>query len=568
MKRVLIFAVITLLLVSTMHSTEGEPSLKVLVDESRVFTLDRFLQMFLVDDPEFLALFDWGYSFENFLEPWGFGFAKFEIDYFASVDIRKKGELSYSVLRDYDVLVLASYKEGYSSAEIDAIKKFVENGGGLLLFGDFEYPSNNVARAFDVSFCSEIVAIADDSAEQFSSDNHAILVDDITDHPITEGIDDIGLFFGIPISTYKSGTVLAKTSRNSWADREGRDIGTKESTEDRGPFDILLATDNLGKGRGVFFGGAISFWNMVTVFSDTQNSELFGNMVKWLGEPGGPYKQYTSIVEDAEQKMDEGKSLYNKHAFSEAKIVFGNAIEDFERSNEVYESTQASWGIERAQGYIEKCETGLEADKIFEKAEALYTAREYKNAIEEYETARPLYEEIGYGEQVERCDTRVEESKDWITLREEAAGLLEEAEEALAAAPSIISTARYEKAASLFAEARTRWEEYDDPEKVAACEEKIDLCNEAVSRITLYRTIMVVTAIAAVVVVVVVVIRRRRLTHAKSVTGVDTPPEKGPVEEAPGKAPGKPDTLDVLQTRYVTGEITKEEYEKEKSKLK
>ena len=566
MRKVLIFTVITLLLVSNIHRTEGEPSLKVLVDESRVFTIERFLQMFLVDDPEFLALFDWGYSFENLLEPWGFGFAKFVIDDFASVNIRKKGELSYSVLRDYDVLVLASYEEGYSSEEIDAIKKFVENGGGLLLFGDFEYPSNNVARAFDVSFCSEIVAIADDSAEQFSSDNHAILVDDITDHPITEGIDSIGLFFGIPISTYKSGTVLAKTSRNSWADKEGGDIGTKESTEEGGPFDILLAAD-LGKGRAVFFGGAISFWNMVTVFSDTENLKLFGNMVKWLGEPGGPYKQYTSIVEDAEQKMDDGTSLYNKHAFLEAKIVFRNAIEDFERSNEVYESTQTSWGIEKAQGYIEKCETGLKADEIFEKAEALYTARDYENAIEEYEKGKLLYEEIEYGEQVERCDTRVEESKDWITLREEAAGLLEEAEEALAAAPSIISTVGYEKAQSLFAEARTTWEEYDDPGKVAACEERIDLCNEAVSRITLYRIIMVVAAIAAVV-VVVVVIRRRRVTHVESVTGVDTPPEKEPEKEAPGKAPGKPDTLDVLQTRYVKGEITKEEYEKEKSKLK
>ena len=572
MKKVIVPVFAVLLLLSTVNITTSAETIKILVDESRVFSWDEDYQDYLVEEAGFPRNTDWSFSFENEEEGWGFSNVAKRLRNIGSVDIRKKGKLSYSTLRNYDVLVITSFEESYSSSETDAIKQFVDNGGGLLLCADSEYPNNSVARAFDVLFYSENVKIASKKGQRktfryetmqlTTAKYYFFYVDDIKSHSVTRGIDKIAWNEGIPIASYESGKVLARTGSDTWADETGSGAGSQQDDEDSGPLDIILAQENVSKGRAVFIGSMQSFWNVITE-NEGNNLDLLENAVEWLGEPGGPYKQYKTINEQAQQMLSDAVSLYESHQFSQAKSKFGEAIGIFEESNEIYPNAEANQGIEESNDYIAKCETGMEADTIFGQAQNLYNNREYEKAIEEYEKAKLLYQEIEYTERTQECDTKVGESNDWIALRDEATSLFQKGEDALTTAPSAFSPAGYEEAKSIFEQAKSKWQEYDDPAKVSACDEKIKECDDEIARIKRNRMLVIVVVVVVVVMVVVVIVVLRKRKPKVAVVEEVTP------EVLPEEAPAKPeeDALEALKDRYAKGEITKEEYEQLKSVL-
>ena len=561
MRKIVVVVLMAVLMGSTVSIAESKDMTKVLVDESRVGSVNTWLQ-FLLTYAGLPEETDWKYSFDNYDQTWGFGSAAKRVQEIAELDIRKKGKLGYPILRKYDVLIISSFEESYSSDEVEGIRKFVENGGGLLFLGDSESPNNSIARAFDVLFHSENVAVADSKAKITEGSVHQLYTDSIKNHPVTEGVEQVVLNFALPFTNYESGNVLIRSSEDSWVDRymtEG--AGRKDDDEDEGPFDMLLAVDNIGRGRAVFFGGSWSFFNWVVEEPEQQNLDLLENAVEWLSEPGGPYKQYKTLNEQAQGVLMEAVSLYRNHMFSQAKEKFGEAINIFEESREVYPSGEADQGIEEAENFLLKCDTGMEADDIFEKAKGLYDQRDYENAIEEFEKARQLYEEIEYKERVQECEIKVQESNNWITLREKAQSLYQQGEDALTIAPSTFDPTGYDTAKSIFEEAKSTWLKYDDPTQVQICEEKISLCNSERANIEKNRMMVilgVVAVVAVVVLIVVVVIRIRKKKPQEKIT---------PESEEASLTEEKVNALEALNSRYVKGEITKEEYETLRSVL-
>ncbi|MGD2248552.1 MAG: SHOCT domain-containing protein, partial [Candidatus Methanofastidiosia archaeon] len=574
MKKIIALLAVLLVLSMIPASTAEEP-IKVLIDESRKFEYDKDYQENLIENWGWAEDTDFSFSFKNNDEYWGYGNLRKKLEEIASVDIRESGKLSYNTLKDYDVLIIASFTESYSSKEAEAIKKFVENGGSLLLLADSEYPNNSISRTFDVQFTSETVFIGDytygpNEGQRFNISETVYLrvpkmyylsVQDIRDHPVTKGIDEIYMYFGIPIANFKKGTVLVRTSNTTWADLNNDTVTEKDDDEDEGPFDIMVALEDYSKGRAIFFGGALSFWNMITE-REEQNIDILVNAVKWLGEPGGPYKQYKIANEQAQSTLSSAQSLFDNHEFSQAKNTFEEAITDFEESYEIYQNSESQDGIEEAQTYIEQCETGIEADLIFSEAQTFYDNREYTKAIEKFEEAKSLYTEIGYTERVTECTDTIQKSNDWIALREKATRLFNEGESALETAPSTFDPSGYEEAKSLFEQAKSTWQEYDNPEKVTASEEKIQLCNQEIDKIKQTRMMVMVGAVVVVVIIVVlvVVIIRRRKPKEEYV------PAKPEAEAGVGADAEEPeDPMEALKERYAKGEITKEEYEKLKS---
>ncbi len=500
-----------LLFLSSVTVTGSGP-VKILVDESRVVVFDEALQNFFIDFFGYPETTDWRYSFENTDETWGFGSAAKELRRIGSVTIKKSGKLSYDTLKDYDVLIIASFAEAYSPAEAEAIRKFVENGGGLLFFGEKEFPNDSVASHFGVHFHPGNVVIADNTAESFRDSNQIFYVTDITDHDITQNVDQIALNNGFPIMEYESGDVLVRTSEDSWADRVGEGNSSRQDgNEEGGPFPIILAQP-VGKGRAVFVGGDGTFFNHIVDEEDQQNLGLLHNAVKWLGEPGGPYKQYRVLNQQAQQVFAEALSLYENHRFSEAKEKFKEALNAYEESNRIYKNPSADQGAAEIEPYIESCETGIKADNSFEKAQDLYDSQQYEKASEEFEKAKTLYQKIQYTDRVQECTTKVEESNTKITLREEATQLFSKAEEALSKAPSTLSSTGYEEAKTLFEQSKTKWEEYGDSAQVQACSEKITSCNNEIAAIGKTRMIVitVVVGVVGVVVVYMVLVRKRK----------------------------------------------------------
>ena len=545
---------VTLMILSNLRVTTGAEPIKVLIDESRVELEDKD---YFINERGYPRDSDWRCSFENYDQPWGFGTAAKRLQSVASIDVKKSGTLSYSKLRNYDVLILASFTESYSSSEVEAIKQFVGNGGGLLFLADFESPNNSVARTFDVLFYSKTGAIADNKAKQLGPDTNQFYIDDIKSHVVTKGVDQIVYNFGVPIVSFESGKSLAVTSEDSWFDLYRlKGSGAMDDDEDPGSFDVLVVMETASKGRAVFFGCSASFYNWVVDEEDQQNLDLLENAVKWLGEPGGPHKQYKMMNEQAQQKLSDATSLFMGHQFSQAIPVFEEAVNIFEESKEIYANSEAADGIAQAESYIEKCETGIEADRIFDSAKALYDKREYENAIKNFEQAKSLYEEIEYTAKIQECATKVEESNARIALREKATQELSDAEAALTIAPSTFNPSGYESAKVLFQKAKSTWQEYDDSEKVTTCQEKIDQCNDEIASIERTRLIVIIGAVVVVVVLVVVVVVVKRKGKTKEEESV-VPPPAAEGEEA----------LVTLAERYIKGEITKEEYKELKSVL-
>lgn len=556
-------ALLALFLVSSMNMTHSKQPVKILIDESRVDSMDELIQ-WLFPSEEFSEPPDWRNSFENHDHEWGFGRTAEALQKIASVTIRKSGKISYSVLKNYDILIIASFKENYSISEVDAIMEFVENGGGLLMLGDYRSPNNSISRSFDVLFSSGEAIVADKKAETFSSTvsrevtlggllHSELLITDIGNHPVMRGVEKIALYVGLPLSSYESGTVVARTSEDSWADTicKGK-LGTKDADELEGPFDIILIMER-GEGRAVFFGGSWSFFNWVMDEKGHQNLDFLENAVAWLGEPGGPYRQCTTINEEAQENLVLAMSLYSNHMFSQAKSAFEDTIRIFEESNRVYLNADAHKGIEEATDYLEKCEIGIEADSIFDEALQFFDKREYKRAIEEFEKCRSLYEKIDYTERIEECSTRIDEAHHWITLQSEASSLFQQAEDVFVAAVSTFDFTGYEKAKSLFEEAKNKWLEYDDPAGVEACEERIIQCTGEIAEIKKTR-ITVIALMGGVLVLIGIVMVGRNITKK--------------VETVPPKSEEGKSVIKTISERYARGEITRKEYEELKSLLK
>jgi len=408
--------------------------------------------------------------------------------------------VTYSILGRYDVLIVVPRGGTITPEEVDAIKEYVNDGGGLLFLADSYLWDTTIPAAFDVTFLRE--GIYDRGAEQFKS-LYQFYVSDITQHPITENVEQIALDNGYPITSYSKGDILVRTSGTSYI----RGVG-------RGPFNILLGIKDIGKGRAVFFDLS-SFSNWVTEEPHQQNIKLLTNAVAWLGEPGGPYRVYISLNEEAHKSLEDARSLYEAHDFSQAISTFKEAIRIFGESSELYSNSEAFDGIEEATTGIALCDTGIKADQAFCNAESLFADRNYEEAITEFEEAKLLYEKIEYTERVEECTRYIDNSHTWIALREEATELPNEAEKTLGKADGTFRTADFIEARSLFEKARTAWEEYDDPGKVAACEEKITMCTAEIARINRNRLIVTGVIICSLGVIVQVV-RHRQLKHKET----------------------------------------------------
>lgn len=513
MKMTYVLIVFLVGILGSIHPVHTTEPIKVLIDESEV-QVAADPEQWMIDLIEALGfeykeIEDPRHSFENTKEVFGFGTAAERLRSEFSVTIKKSGKLTYSNLKNYDVLIIMSFSEDYSFKEAEAIHQFVEKGGGIFFAAQHNAPNNSVSTAFDVFFPSDSVYLMDKN--KYTLVRWEIYLDELEPHPITEGINQILLDDGVPITRFGSGEVLARTRETSWTERDYV-LFTGNLDRKEGPFDVALA-QSVGEGRTVFFGGCDSFCNSTVEKEDQENLEFLMNAIRWLGEPGGPYKQCKERNQQAQQLMADAKSLFDDHKFSEVKLKLEDVILLYTESDEIYANPEAEQGILEAEMLVKYCEKGMEADILFDEALRLYQERQLEEAVSMFESARSLYEEIGYNTRVTECVSQIEECQRLMNVREEAARLFSEGQTTLEKGSSAVSTAGYVKAKSLFEQARSAWEEYGDEVKAAACDEKISECEKGISVVNRNRVVLAVVAIVAACSGMVVILKRRKTSN-------------------------------------------------------
>lgn len=207
---------------------------------------------------------------------------------FSASNIITTKPITYEKLKRYDVLIILSSSQDFSSSEVEAIEKFVNNGGGLLLVVDtnwrnltMDYPANTIAKRFGVNFAMNgVIYDAIDHYGKTEEYRNIPIISDIKSHEITTNVSDFFMTPGTYIKNTGSSNVLAYSDRDAWFDNFIGDEGIKEIDEINGPFPILSEM-SYGKGKIVFIPDNGLFLNSWMKYYEN-NAKLGLNIVKWL----------------------------------------------------------------------------------------------------------------------------------------------------------------------------------------------------------------------------------------------------------------------------------------------
>lgn len=210
----------------------------------------------------------------------------------ASVSRLTDAPLTYEKLKNYDVLILMAPGRNYTDQEINDIKKFVNNGGGLLLVGepwgpqdgDKNYAFNKIARSFGLDFAFNEIII---DTKHNVGISRLIKTDNIKSHPITSNTSEIYYITGA-YQDPGAAEVLVYSDSDSWSDHgyvtsEGESANNeiKEADEVTGPLPLISAMD-YGRGRIIVIGSAQTFVNAWLYKGNAWKLGL--NSVNWLAD--------------------------------------------------------------------------------------------------------------------------------------------------------------------------------------------------------------------------------------------------------------------------------------------
>lgn len=194
-------------------------------------------------------------------------------------------------LQGYDVLIIMGSGRNYTDEEVNSIKQYVNNGGGLFLVGyswglddgDENFSFNKIARSFGVSFANNEI-IADNQHYLFFT--NFVTVNDLRPNPINENISAFYHIMGTYIKEPGTSNIIAYTDSDSWADQGFlTSRGTTTSNNQKDPNETsgqlpVISEMEYGKGKVIFMGAAGTYIN--SYFYRDNGWKLGLNAVNWL----------------------------------------------------------------------------------------------------------------------------------------------------------------------------------------------------------------------------------------------------------------------------------------------
>ncbi len=196
---------------------------------------------------------------------------------------RNKETLTDAALANLDVLVLKVPTEPYRPEEIEAVMRFVERGGGLLLIGEHTdvfgtgYHLNQVARRFGFEYRYDCLFGIDSFFDQF-------YVPSFAPHPVVRAVR--GMDFATscsirPLQPWRGRSVITSTGlKNAPADYHASNFYAQDRADMRyGAFVQLWAVRH-GKGRVLAFTDSTIFSNFCTF--EPGKLDLLRGMLEWV----------------------------------------------------------------------------------------------------------------------------------------------------------------------------------------------------------------------------------------------------------------------------------------------
>lgn len=157
-----------------------------------------------------------------------------------TIDITSQGFLTDDP-SGYDVIVVcltSAFDSSYTSAEVEHIVDFVDNGGGLLIMGDLLAAPNANIQPVASEFGITLGVSNLDPTEIYTTEH--------TDHPIFDGVNEIFMYAAAELST----------------DTPAFPIAWQEGTQK-----TIAAVAQYGQGRVVALGDC-SMWSWVNMYEE------------------------------------------------------------------------------------------------------------------------------------------------------------------------------------------------------------------------------------------------------------------------------------------------------------
>ena len=180
--------------------------------------------------------------------------------------------LSDDSLNGANALVISGPFKALQSDEIEAVLRFVQNGGRLAVMLHIAPPMGDLLIRLGVDFSNSILHERRNAIDRDIN----FRVSELSATPLFAGISSFSAYGAWALNPLGSSTGIARTSPAAWVDLNGDGVLSKGDAE--GAF-ALVVTGTLGKGDFVIFGDDAVFQNR---FLDDDNRKLAANLGKWL----------------------------------------------------------------------------------------------------------------------------------------------------------------------------------------------------------------------------------------------------------------------------------------------
>ena len=214
---------------------------------------------------------------------------QFQIDKTGKLDLSKLGAvfrqqnwrvqtntqpITAAVLAHADALVISGPFKAITTAEIDAILRFVRGGGTLCVMLHIGPPASDLLHALNVTISNGVIRELENVIQEDSLNFEVI---SLPKHPLTQGLKRFSVFGGWALLNEGHAKTVARTGSKAWVDLNYD--GKYTAGDAVQSFDVVLAGKE-GKGRFVVFGDDAIFQNQ---FFQKNNLTLGKNLVRWLG---------------------------------------------------------------------------------------------------------------------------------------------------------------------------------------------------------------------------------------------------------------------------------------------
>jgi hypothetical protein len=185
--------------------------------------------------------------------------------------------ITQDALSNVNVLVFVGPMTKFETQEINAIKKFVQNGGNLLVLAHISSPLNGLMQEFNITISGSVTS---ESENLIDSSPQNFFVKDLENHTITKGIKQIAVFGSWSLQSKEPARTVAWTSKTAWSEVT-KNMKFDNESEKQERLGIVSAVE-YGRGKVVVITDDAVFLNK---FIDIADNRMLGeNIILWFKE--------------------------------------------------------------------------------------------------------------------------------------------------------------------------------------------------------------------------------------------------------------------------------------------